>query len=178
MLDAENVRMNDVPGWVENFQRFGEFLADNPTGPELKRRRTHAKFIADLGTELAVAAHSAEITLDDMRDWTLNQSQHDVPNMRSLGFYREVVHVKLCDPNLQWEQNDLIDMMFLATAAGYCDHVAAERSTARTSATRREPCVEMFAFTAPSSSSWHRSTCLPHSRRIERAAYSERLLAT
>jgi len=128
MLDAEHVRMNPVPGWVESFQRFSEFLGDNQTGPELKRRRTHAKFVVDLGREVAVAAHSAGITVSEMRDWSLNQSQHDVPSMGSLGFYREVAHIKLCDPSLRWEENDLIDMMYLTTAAGYCEHVVAERS--------------------------------------------------
>jgi hypothetical protein len=127
VLDAEHVPMASVPGWAAGLQQFAAFLRDNPTGKEVKRRRTDAKFIADLGQELPEAAYCAGITLADMSDWVRNYSEEDLPGMRSLGLFREVLHEKLSDGQLRWEDNDLIDMMYLTAAAGYCDYVVGER---------------------------------------------------
>jgi hypothetical protein len=80
--------------------------------------------------ELANAAHRAGITPEQMSDWTLNHSERDLRDMPALGVYREVLHEKLSDGRLLWKDNDLVDMMYLITAAGYCDHVVAERAHA------------------------------------------------
>jgi len=130
MLDAKHVEMIPTPGWTAEFQRFATFLKDNPTDAKLKRRRTHAKFVTDLGAELAKAAHSAGITPEQMYEWALNYSEQDVCEMPTLGLYREVIHEKLSDSQLIWRDNDLVDMMYLTAAAGYCDHVVAERTHA------------------------------------------------
>jgi hypothetical protein len=50
--------------------------------------------------------------------------------MPALGLFREVLHEKLCAPNLRWAGNDLIDMMYLLAGAAYCDRVVAERAHA------------------------------------------------
>lgn len=57
MLDAEPVLVEPNAGWTAEFQRFAGFLASDPTGREMRRRRTHAKFIVDLGLEIAEEAH-------------------------------------------------------------------------------------------------------------------------
>ena len=48
--------------------------------------------------------------------------------MPALGLFREVLHEKLSDGQLRWADNDLVDMMYLTAAAGYCDHVIGERA--------------------------------------------------
>jgi hypothetical protein len=128
MLDREHIPMTLVPGWAIGMQNFASFLAANPTGPELKRRRTHAKLIADLGNEIPDEAHAAGLTPEQMSEWTLNRSEADIRDMPSLGVYRELFHEKVSNPLLRWHDNDLIDMVYLSAAAGYCDHVAGERS--------------------------------------------------
>lgn len=130
ILDAEHVPMVSVPGWAPQFQRFAAFLNENRTGPEMKRRRTHAKFIADLGRELPEEAHRAAVTPEQMSDWVLLHSEDDLRHMPALGLFREVLHEKLCNVRLSWMENDLVDMMYLTAAAGYCDHVVAERAHA------------------------------------------------
>jgi hypothetical protein len=130
VLDAEHVPLTPVPGWAAGLQQFAEFLRDNPTGKEVKRRRTYAKFIADLGRELPEAAHCAGITPADMSDWVRNYSEEDLPGMPTLGLFREVLHEKLSDPRLRWPDNDLIDMMYLTAAVGYCDYVIGESAHA------------------------------------------------
>ena len=96
----------------------------------MKRRRTHVKFIADLGRELPEEAHRAGVTSKEMSDWTLNHSEEELRLMPALGLYREVLHEKLSDGQLRWFDNDLVDMMYLTSAAGYCDHVVGERTHA------------------------------------------------
>lgn len=130
LLDAESVPMPEASGWAAELQRFATFLKDNPTEREMRRRRTHAKFIVDLGTEIAEEAHAADLRLEEMSDWTLHQSESDLRDMPALGLFREVLHERLCDPKLQWVSNDLVDMMYLTAGAAYCDHIACERQHA------------------------------------------------
>lgn len=130
MLDADHVPFSLNPGWADQFQRFAEFLRDNPTSSEMKRRRTFLRFSDDLKSELARAALSAGVTPQQMSEWCQAHFEADLSGMPALGIYREVIHEKLCDGSLQWKDNDLVDMLFLTTAAGYCDHVVAERAHA------------------------------------------------
>jgi hypothetical protein len=127
MLDAEHVPPDSTPAWAAGFQHFAGFLASDPTGREKKRRRTHAKFIADLGRELPEEAHRAGITPEQMSEWVLVHSEPDVAAMPALGLFREILHEKLSNPRLRWEDNDLVDMMYLTAGAGYCDHLVGER---------------------------------------------------
>ena len=87
MLDSQHIPMNPTPGWATGCQDFASFLAANPTGPELKRRRTHAKLIADIGTEIAEEAHAAGLSPDQMSDWTLNRSEADIRTMPSRAWH-------------------------------------------------------------------------------------------
>jgi hypothetical protein len=130
MLDSEHVLTPGAPGWVEEFQRFATFLRENPTSIEMKRRRTLAKFLADLAPELAEEAGRANITAAERSDWTLKHSEEDLPSMPALGLFREILHEKLSDGQLRWADNDITDMMYLSAATAYCDYVVGERSHA------------------------------------------------
>ncbi|HEX5115949.1 MAG TPA: hypothetical protein VFW65_12195 [Pseudonocardiaceae bacterium] len=126
MLDADHVPMTSNPAWALEFEHFARFMADNPTGPELKRQRTHARFIADMLPELTRETFSVGITPDEMSEWTRYLSEEDLHNMPSLGLYREIIHEKLSDGRLHWDNNDLFDMLYLTAGAGYCDYVVGE----------------------------------------------------
>jgi hypothetical protein len=128
LLDAEQVPMPPGAGWTASLQQFAAFLRDNPTGKEMKRRRINAWFIADLIRELPEEAYHAGVTPAEMSDWVLHHSEEDLPCMPSLGIFREVLYEKLSDGKLRWLDNDLFDMVYLTTAAGYCDYVVGERS--------------------------------------------------
>jgi hypothetical protein len=70
----------------------------------------------------------AEVTTDDLSDWTLRRSKVAVPSMPALGLFREVLHEKLVNRHTQWEPNDLTDLVYLTCAAGYANHVVGEHS--------------------------------------------------
>lgn len=119
--------MGSSPGWVDKLQRFTEWISTEPADPCRRRQRTHVLFIADIGKELATAAHAAGVTPEQMSDWTLRHSEDALSEMPALGLFREALHDKVLEPRTQWEDNDLTDLMYLTCAAGYADHVAAER---------------------------------------------------
>ena len=127
MLDADHVEMGTSPGWVDKLQRFTEWISTEPADPYRRRQRTHVLFIADLGKELATAAHAAGVAPEQMSDWTLRRSDDALSEMPALGLFREALHDKVLEPRTQWEDNDLTDLMYLTCAVGYADHVAAER---------------------------------------------------
>jgi hypothetical protein len=128
LLDTESVPAHPVDGWVESLQSFADFLRDNPRGRELLRQRTWAKFVSDSSKELVEESWSIGITPAQMSEWTMQHAEADVRRMPSLGLFREVIHEKLSDTGLQWESNDLTDMIYLTAASGYCDQVVGERS--------------------------------------------------
>lgn len=130
MLDGDFVPMPSNAGWAAGFQEFADFLRASPSSKELKRQRTLAKFVVDLGTELTSAAYAAGVSPESMTDWAITHSEHDLQNLPALGLHREVIHEKLSDPQMRWKENDLVDMMYLTSAAGYCTFVVAERSHA------------------------------------------------
>jgi len=127
MLDAEHVGMDESPGWVGKLQQFTDWMAREPRDPLQRRQRTNAMFIADLGGELPEEACRAGISPDEMTEWVLRHSDADIGSLPSLGLFREVLHEKLLDPGTSWQSTDLTDMMYLTCAAGYADHVVAER---------------------------------------------------
>jgi hypothetical protein len=130
MLDAEHLPVEPARGWADEIQCYAQFLATNPTGREMKRRRTHAKFIADIVLELAEEARRVGLTPGHANDWAMNHSEEDLRLMPALALYREVLHEKLSCPTLRWEPNDLVDMMYLTAGGGYCDYVVAEAAHA------------------------------------------------
>ena len=66
-------------------QHFAAFLRDNPAGKEVKRRRINAWFIADIGRELPEEAYRADVTPEEMSDWTLHHSEEDLPGIPGTG---------------------------------------------------------------------------------------------
>ncbi|MEQ1873679.1 MAG: hypothetical protein ABL953_08140 [Ilumatobacteraceae bacterium] len=127
LLDAEHIPAEPTAGWASQFQKFAAFLATDPTGPEVKRVRTGAKFLADSSIEVAHAAHESGLSPSQLSEWFVQHAHSDVDQMPALRLYREVMHEKLCNPNLRWRDNDLTDMMYLTAGAAYCDHLVGEK---------------------------------------------------
>ncbi|MFI1236831.1 hypothetical protein [Nocardia salmonicida] len=129
MLDGEAVQQNPIPGWVERNQNFTDWLAtEKGAGSEMKRRRTYVFFFSDTGSEVAKAAHSTGVSVEEMGRWSQSFMEQDVALMPNLGLFREVFHEKLVDGRTKWNSNDLTDMMYLTCAAAYCDFTVGEKS--------------------------------------------------
>jgi len=128
MLDAEPVFPLPVPEWAEKLQRFTDWLATEPRDPVQRRNRTKVAFLSDLRHELALAATQLGLTQAELAAWFEPLGDETIAKMPSLGIFREILHEKLLNPSTSWEENDLIDMMYMSCATAYADFVVAERN--------------------------------------------------
>ena len=86
-------------------------------------------FIQDLGHGLQEAAERARWTTRDLKSWIASSADEDLAALPFLGLRREVTHYRLVDRSGQWDDHDLVDMLFLPCAAAYADHVVCEKKT-------------------------------------------------
>lgn len=127
MLDADSVAMDPSPGWVQRNQRFTDWLAgEKGRSSQQKHRSVDAFFVADTKTEIAEEAYRSGITPHEMSQWLLNEREGRVAVMPCLGLFRETL-VSMNLNRARWEDNHLLDLMYLTCAAGYADYVVAER---------------------------------------------------
>lgn len=128
MLDSEPIERTESPAWVDKFQRFADWMANEPSGKDERRRRIELMFLADAKTELAEEAHQAGVTPTEMLEWIRQEGNVAIKGMPCLGLFREVLHERLLNRGTKWRDNDLVDLMYLTCAAGYADHVVGEKS--------------------------------------------------
>ncbi|TDT81847.1 hypothetical protein DFO47_103505 [Arthrobacter sp. AG258] len=128
MLDREHIEQGKTPGWVEKFQFITDWLAQQGHNGQQKRRSTDVYFLDDARKEIAEEARNAGLTVQQLQNWIHGPWKDDVAQMPCLGLYREVLHEKQVNGGTGWNTNDLTDLMYLTCAAGYADHVVAERS--------------------------------------------------
>jgi hypothetical protein len=115
--------------WVSTYKEIGERLGSEDASREQKRAAATAATIADFSGDLAEAAAVLRLDAATWKDW-LRGSEANIAAMPATGRVAEITAARLADANYPWHPHDLSDMHFLATAAGYADHVLAERATA------------------------------------------------
>lgn len=129
LLDPEAIL--DVPParWAQANQDFARRVARLPKAR--RQAATTAAAIADneklMRTALTLLGNPDEL-VNRLGSEGLAQA---VRTTEFGGLYTDLMSERLRDPNRVWRTNDLNDMMFLACAAAYCDHVVAERQTGR-----------------------------------------------
>jgi hypothetical protein len=113
--------------WADGFTRLAVHMGGNPKAKAHRRAVTRMKFIGDVRLEFATAAQAAGATHEEFEALIMDESETKLMGQPALGRYREVIHRRLSNPSDTWEPNDLYDLLFLSTAAGYGDVVVAER---------------------------------------------------
>jgi hypothetical protein len=101
--------------------------AENPS-PEQKWATAHMALLADLRDELAAAAATAGLDRGAWDEW-LGESEDNFASMPAIARVQRITHQRLSNPQYPWRVNDLSDMHFLASAAGYADFLLAEKAT-------------------------------------------------
>lgn len=101
--------------------------AANPS-PEEKWATARMSLMMDLTDELAAAAATAGLDRNVWEEW-LRQSEDSFASMPAIARVQQVTHQRLSNPQYPWRVNDLSDMHFLASAAGYADFLLAEKAT-------------------------------------------------
>lgn len=127
MLDAEGTEEFDLTGWMERQQQLSRWLAERVSDRAVADTTVDAFFVDDTSYEIAHAARATNTSQSQLMAWVQHQLPSDVPNMPSLGLFREVLRERHLNRSTRWEQSDLVDMTYLTCAAGYADHVVGER---------------------------------------------------
>jgi len=116
-----------IHGWVWTHQDLLTYLTLHPANRDL-RVVAAARTLDDLQQELAAAARQVGLNIDE-----LEQRLHSgnlvefFQQLPFVGRVMEITHLRLCNPQDVWVENDLIDLLFLSCAAAYADFVVAER---------------------------------------------------
>jgi len=129
MLDQQATPRVDMDGWVQRVQKFSTWLSGETNRTKQQRRRSAQVFMfSDAAREIAQASFDAELTPSEMSTWT--QSTWHLPELGApaISLFRATMIDKLLGSG-RWEGNDLTDVFYLCTAAGYADHVVGERRT-------------------------------------------------
>ncbi|WP_328467271.1 hypothetical protein OHA21_48550 [Actinoplanes sp. NBC_00393] len=116
------------PAWAQRNQEITDYFAGKGISNKERRLQAAGFFWTDNIQVVARAATRVGIDaspfLQDPR--ALVQQLDSMPFLSNLSALFRLRHL---DRNTRWKENDLIDMMALSCAAGYCDYVAAERHT-------------------------------------------------
>jgi hypothetical protein len=129
MLDQQATPRGDMAGWVQRVQEFSTCLSEETNRTKQQRRRAAELFMfSDATREIAQAAFDAGVTPIEMSAWT--QSTWHLPELGApaISLFRATMIDKILGSG-RWEGNDLTDLFYLCTAAGYADHVVGERRT-------------------------------------------------
>ena len=129
-LSTDHIPRVDAPEWTREFQRISDLLSQEQWSPSQRRNALDWTLLTDIRDQTINAILRSGIDKDDLSDWMSNHFSEDIKKMPCLGLWREVYQDKHLDIQNKWKNNDLIDMMFLTCACGYCTHVISERQFA------------------------------------------------
>ena len=116
-------------GWASSFQDLARDMRSNPKAKPYLRDLTRTRTISDLGNDLPEAASRAGLTPEKFGFWLREDAEAALSSTPALGRVREVLHLRLINADDRWHANDLNDVLFLCTAAGYADFVVGEKKT-------------------------------------------------
>ena len=116
--------------WARVHQGFGHHLTSGQSSPSAMRRLTLDAFIANLGHGLTEAANEAGLGHSELQAWRTSRADDEIARLPYLGRQRELIHLRLLNPQDVWEVNDLIDVLYLTCATAYADYVVCEKKMA------------------------------------------------
>jgi hypothetical protein len=128
MLSEEDIRADVQSEWAVEQQRKATWIHGDKRA-RLTPAVNDAFTFSDAGKEIAIAAATALLSPEEMKEWAIEYFNDDLPRMPAFASYYEAIADKRTDPNSRWEQNDLTDLMFLSTGAAYADFTVGERKT-------------------------------------------------
>lgn len=129
LLDREPTPRGSLTGWLGRVQRFSSWLDGERQRSKSDRRKAAQLFAAaDATTEIATAAAAIGATPAQATEWFAGAWDQMSFGAPAITLLRSVMVDKML-AGARWEENDLTDLVYLCTAAGYADHVVGERRT-------------------------------------------------
>ena len=115
--------------WADSFRPLADEFRSNLKLKARGRTGTRLRFIVDLGKDFPQAAASGGVSVEDFKRLVEDDSEEAFLSLPGLGRMRQILHLRLANPDDRWEGNDLNDWIHLSNAAGYCDLVLGEKKT-------------------------------------------------
>ena len=125
--DDEEARAKSERG-AAMYAELGTRLGEANASREEKSTAAQMALLSDFTDDLVHAAAVAGRDRQEMEDW-LAASEGSIGAMPAIGRIQEITRRRLSNPLHPWRVNDLNDLHFLSTAAGYADFVLAEKAT-------------------------------------------------
>jgi hypothetical protein len=130
--DSDRAGDDVIKSWAATHNDLAASLHATKARRDDIRVGSLALVLGDLHSEIAEAAHDSGMSSPDLESWVrdsgpegaLEQSLRSMPYLSRL---RLITQRRLTNPGDLWESNDLNDLHFLATAAGYADVVVGEK---------------------------------------------------
>jgi hypothetical protein len=115
--------------WATAHYDLAQHLKSSGMAKTHYRKATLRMFLSDLLLDVAHAVLANRRGLESLEAWVSDLADDDLAQLPYLGRSRDVIHLRLCNPDDRWKPNDLIDMLFLPCAAAYADFVVGEKKT-------------------------------------------------
>nr|WP_201468913.1 hypothetical protein [Microbacterium hydrocarbonoxydans] len=129
LLDREPTPRGSLASWLSRVQEFSSWLEGERQRSKIERRKAARLFAAaDATKEIANAAAEIGATPAQATEWFAGAWDQMSFGAPAITLFRSVM-VDTMLAGARWEANDLTDLMYLCTAAGYADHVVGERRT-------------------------------------------------
>ncbi|TFB66940.1 hypothetical protein E3N86_00830 [Cryobacterium sp. Hz7] len=129
LLDTAPIRRETSLGWRTKQQQTTDALAADHRPKAQKRQIAYAFALDDLSRETAKAAAHANVSTIEFDRWVRNIWNKEMIATPAIAMFRSMFVDKHLNPRTTWQDNDLNDLFYLSAAAGYADHIVAERHT-------------------------------------------------
>lgn len=133
MVDPEQIDVTHgrtkAEFWAAAFQRLADWMREHRTSREHTRINARAALLADLQVEIAAACQAVRTGQSEFEVWLTRAGEGGFADMPYLGRAEGVLYHRLRNAEDRWEPNDLFDLNFLCSAAGYADVVVGEKQT-------------------------------------------------
>lgn len=118
-----------IERWAATLSTLAQYMRDHPGDRDI-RLVTAAHMLGDQGRDIAQALLIAGISSENASALLNEETVVDFfARLPFNGGVLEITQARLRNASDKWVRNDLNDLFYLACAAGYADHVVAEKKT-------------------------------------------------
>ncbi|MDT0179220.1 hypothetical protein Q9S36_03225 [Microbacterium sp. ARD31] len=129
LLNTAPIRREASHGWRAKQQRTTDALAADHRPKAQKRQIAYALALDDLSHEMAKAAAHTNVSTVAFDQWVRSIWNKEMIGTPAVAMFRSMFVDKHLNPRTTWQDNDLNDLFYLSAAAGYANHIVAERHT-------------------------------------------------
>lgn len=129
LIHPEKATSIDAENWIVSNAEFAKKLAESSLSKHEKQKIAYRRALLENEPLLAAAAaelHFGKKDISQISDRTISRLFDQMP---ALGVFTRLMVMRQINSLHKWRTNDLTDLIFLCTAAGYADYVVAEKHT-------------------------------------------------